>query len=354
MRHRDMNSLLTQGDKEYAEAHWNQFTAVISLNPEGASVGCEYLHRPVKDEDTPSLADIACWVSYTLQRMGDEKRVLVNCQAGQNRSLIIGALILAIFENRQYDIVTREIHERCLQEDPPHDWWPYSHWLEAIHKWYEVQVEQKPSAHKSFAPNSGKVPLDEALKLAGGQRPDYLTSLYKYTSLLPHDARIVELGSYKGDSCIMMACAVKGTNSHIIAIDPIFQHGGVFVPDVNLKYPGYYESSLVAFLNRLSAAGLDGYVSIVADYSQHVLKRWDGRQIDLLFVDAQHDYQGAKADAEWMQYVKQNGYAVWDDWLAVIEQAVMEYMSTHPEWKLLHKSTDAPDGDMVVTLFQKA
>lgn len=353
MRHRDLSILLTQGDKEYTEANWNQFSAVISLNEEGASVGCGYLHRPVKDEDTPSPADIACWVSFALQFMGDNKRVLVNCQAGQNRSLTIGTLILSFFENRPYVDVVKEIHDKCLQEDPPHNWGPYQHWADAIDLWHRIQVEQKPLEHKSLATHPGIIPLEEALKFAGGQRPDYLTSLYKYTLIVPDGGRIVELGCYKGDSTVMIACGAKGRDIQIITVDPVFQHGGSFVPDAHLKYPGFHASSLVRFLNRLSEAGLDGMVSVVPDYSWNLLKRWDSRKIDLLFVDAEHSHEGAKRDAEWMQHVRVGGWAAWDDWISAVSSAVLEHIADKPYWKLLHQSTDTPTSDYCITILQR-
>lgn len=353
MKNRDLSTLITQGDKEYAEANWGQFSAVISLNEDGASVGCEYLHRPVKDEDAPSLADIACWVSYALQRMGEGKRVLVNCQAGQNRSLTIGLLILSVFEGRKYQDVLNEWHDKLIRESPPHNWWPYQHWSEAISLWQKVQVEQIPPRCEEFATHPGAILLGEAIRLAGGQRPDYLTSLYRYACMLPKPARIVELGCYKGDSTIVMACAIKGTDSHIITIDPVFQHGGVFVSDAHLKFPGYHESSLVRFLNRVSEAGLDGYISVVPDYSQHVLKRWDCRQIDLFFCDAEHSYEAVCRDCEWLKFVRPGGFAAFDDLIEPVERAITDYLSTHSEWRWLHKSTSAPDGDMVVTLLQR-
>ena len=150
-----------------------------------------------------------------------------------------------------------------------------------------------------------------------------------------------------------MACAIRGTNSRIVTIDPVFRTGEVWVRDAHRKSPGCYESNIRDVLNKITAAGLDGIVSIVPDYSFNVLTRWDGRMIDLLHVDGAHTYNDVLRDCDWMQFVKPGRWAAFDDWIAPVERAVIEYVSGHPEWQLLHKSTDSPDGDMVVTLLQK-
>lgn len=197
------------------------------------------------------------------------------------------------------------------------------------------------------------IPLDIALKLSGEQRPDYLSSLYRYASMLPHPALIVEIGCFLGDSTIMMACALKGTGSHIMTIDPIFQSGKILVIDANSASPGFKESSLIQFLNRISSARLDGYISVIPDYSYSVLERWDGRPIDLLFVDGQHTFSAVKKDVEWMQFVKPGGYSAFDDWMDPVERAVQDYVKEHVEWTILHESTDAPKDNMCVTLLKK-
>jgi len=44
---------------------------------------------------------------------------------------------------------------------------------------------------------------------------------------------------------------------------------------------------------------------------------------------------------------------VFDDWMAPVERAVQQYCSQHPEWMVLHESTETPANGMVATLLQK-
>lgn len=372
MKVRHHHNQISQGDREYAENNWREYGAILGLNHQGEAHGIDrgivsHLHRPVADEDTPTQEDLRQWTDFGRDALKNGKRLLCYCEAGQNRSAIISALLQAVWERRPYWDVAKEYHDRFLAEDPPHNWWPYKHWQESIDEWLRIHpilvppqpkeiptpepIPEPPTTQPVYPP--GPIPIEEALRLAGGQRPDYLVSLYKYVQMLPKPALIVEIGCYRGDSTIMMACGIRGTNSHLVTIDPVFQTGEVWVPDVNLPYMGHYGSSLVGLMNRISQCGLDGYISIIPDYSWNVLARWDGRPIDLLFIDGEHTHEAAKKDTEWMQFVKAGAWAAWDDWMEPIERAVMEYVSVHPEWQLIHKSTDTPTDEWCVSILRK-
>jgi predicted O-methyltransferase YrrM len=59
---------------------------------------------------------------------------------------------------------------------------------------------------------------------------------------------------------------------------------------------------------------LDKNVEYVVDESQSVVKMWAGGEIDLLFIDALHDYDNVKADFEaWVKYLSDGGYVLFHD-----------------------------------------
>ena len=348
--------IITQSDREYAENNYQRYGAVLGVNHQGPIRTTDnkipHLHRPVADEDTPSQEDISAWVDFGVGALNGGRNLLLHCEAGQNRSVIISSLVEALFDKRNWWDIVEMYHDEMLKEDPPANWWPYDHWEKAISEWL-LKLVVRPPTSPIVPPSFSPISMEEAIQMAGASRPDFLGSLYTYAVKLPDNSLIVEIGTNQAQSTIAMACAIRGTNSRIITIDPVFRTGEVWVRDAHWKGSGCYESNIRDVLNKITAAGLDGIVSIVPDYSFNVLTRWDGRMIDLLHVDGAHTYNDVLRDCDWMQFVKPGRWAAFDDWIAPVERAVIEYVSGHPEWQLLHKSTDSPDGDMVVTLLQK-
>lgn len=195
--------------------------------------------------------------------------------------------------------------------------------------------------------------LEDAIRRAGGGRPDYLASLYKYARGLPKPATIVEIGCMFGESTIMMAYAMRGTNSHIITIDPAFLPEGAVFRDAHHSGELRQAVPIWHLLNNIAKQKLDGYITVIPDYSWNVLSRWDGREIDMLFVDGEHTYEAVKKDCEWMQYVRSSGLAVFDDWIEQVANAVKEYVGAHPEWHFLHENNVAPTDQYCITILQK-
>ena len=347
--------IITQSDRHYAENNYQQYGAILGVNHQGSINTTDneipHLHRPVADEDTPTQEDIQSWVDFGVGNLSGGKNLLIHCQAGQNRSVIVSALIQSIFERRAFCSVTEEYHNEMLKEDPPSNWWPYEHWDKAIGEWLLKLVTMPPQLPIGPVPMN-KISKEDAIALSGGSRPDFLGSLYTYAAKLPDNSLIVEIGTNQAQSTMAMACAIRGTNSRIVTIDPVFRTGEVWVRDAHRKSPGCYESNIKDVLNKITAAGLDGIISIVPDYSWEALKRWDGREISLLFIDGAHYPDDLRADLEWTRFIKHNGFLVVDDWFKEIKESCLAYLSDKP-FKLLHESTDAPTEEFCVTIFQR-
>lgn len=181
----------------------------------------------------------------------------------------------------------------------------------------------------------------------GVGRLDHLYYLYHYASLLPNGSRIVEIGTQYGDSALAMGMAIKGTDSVVLTIDPcLLSTNEINKRDAELSKLefGFTESNVNSILERIKQAGLEGYIIPIPDTSEEVLKRWDGRKIDMLFVDGTHTYEAVKIDCQWMQYIPAGGVAVFDDWIEPVERAVKEYVSDKPGWEMLTASTGQPPG----------
>ena len=133
---------VAQAKREWASSNASQYVAVIGVCPTAAVIPetIPHLHRPVRDEDTPSHEDIDAWVTFGT---GHAKHgpLLVYCEAGRNRSSIVAALIAARLQGEMFYEVVATLHDRFLEAG--HNWWPYEHWQEAIDQWWKKDFDYR-------------------------------------------------------------------------------------------------------------------------------------------------------------------------------------------------------------------
>lgn len=143
-------------------------------------------------------------------------------------------------------------------------------------------------------PSDVDVSIEKAFQLArsvpgflGDKELRFLGSL---AALTPAKGSIVEIGSFKGKSTVMLASiAGRFGLGRVVAIDP---HKG-------LGYLGtenpYLSPTYEVFLNSLKTAGVEEHVEPHRALSQDVAMKWD-RPIRLLWIDGDHSYSGCKED----------------------------------------------------------
>lgn len=183
-------------------------------------------------------------------------------------------------------------------------------------------------------------------------RLDHGYYLFHYASLLPDHSRIVEIGTMDGISAVCMGMGIRGKDSIILTIDPgMMSDEEVENRKAELNKHEFLKGDLNNLMRIIRKAGLEGYIVPVPDLSGDVLSRWDGRKIDMLFVDGSHTYEDVKTDCLWMQHVRKGGVAVFDDWMEPVERAVREYVAKHSEWELITSSTAQPPGHPWKTVF---
>ncbi len=120
----------------------------------------------------------------------------------------------------------------------------------------------------------------------------------------PAEGAIVEIGSYKGKSTVLLASvAAHYGMGPVVAIDP---HTSPSITDPELA-PG--ESSFDEFAGALRSAKLEEQVEVHRAFSREVAKGWN-RPIRLLWIDGDHTYQGAKEDFELFSPYLSNGAVV--------------------------------------------
>jgi predicted O-methyltransferase YrrM len=129
-------------------------------------------------------------------------------------------------------------------------------------------------------------------------------ALYDAARSCPHGGRIVEIGSFRGRSTIVLASAAPDTVT-VFAIDP---HAG------NDRGPGeisgYADAAAddhAIFLANLGRAGVSNQVTHLRMFSDTALAEIDG-PVDALYVDGAHRYSPARADIrDWGRRVAPGG-----------------------------------------------
>jgi predicted O-methyltransferase YrrM len=122
---------------------------------------------------------------------------------------------------------------------------------------------------------------------------------------------MVEVGSYAGESSALFAAAVK----ELICVDPWDQLPGML-----------YAKEAEEWFNRLTAPFLN--VVKLKGFSEDVSRFFRPCIFDLVYIDANHDYDHVRADMlAWMPAIKAGGYIAGHDYYTTfpgVIQAVKE------------------------------
>jgi predicted O-methyltransferase YrrM len=102
-----------------------------------------------------------------------------------------------------------------------------------------------------------------------------------------HPSVCVEIGSARGKSACCIGLALKEN-----------RHGKLYAVDPHAPTEWNDDNSVDTFKTmrrNLHAAGVANYVEIVRKFSQDFAASWT-REIDMLFIDGDHSYEGVKRD----------------------------------------------------------
>ena len=133
---------------------------------------------------------------------------------------------------------------------------------------------------------------EETRKVPGHLTENEARFLGLLAACVPAKGTIVEIGSFKGRSTVMLAkVASHYDRGPVVAIDP---HNSPILFD---HHADPEASSYQDFLNNIHAAGVSSHVEAHAAYSKDVANSWN-RPIRLLWIDGDHSYAGAKSDLD--------------------------------------------------------
>jgi SAM-dependent methyltransferase len=139
--------------------------------------------------------------------------------------------------------------------------------------------------------------------------------LWDRASALQPPAKVVEIGSYRGRSAIVLAKAAAD-GVEVVAIDP---HAGNDRGPLQVHgKPEEGQGDHEVFMANLERAGVVDRVRHVRRRSQEALDAVDG-QVDLLYIDGAHGYRPALEDIQkWGARVRDGGtMLIHDSWNAV-------------------------------------
>jgi predicted O-methyltransferase YrrM len=150
--------------------------------------------------------------------------------------------------------------------------------------------------------------FEEALAVTRGVEgwlsDDQARVLWDRARELPPGGRIVEIGSYRGRSAVVLARAA-GHQVAVVAIDP--HAGNDRGPRQIRGSPEQGEADFRAFRDNLHGAGVADAVRHLRLASADALGELDG-PLDLLYVDAAHRFGPARADiVQWGGRVRPGG-----------------------------------------------
>jgi predicted O-methyltransferase YrrM len=134
--------------------------------------------------------------------------------------------------------------------------------------------------------------METVADVDGWMTPGQASTLFDAARRCPHDGLIVEIGSFRGRSTIVLASAAA-PGVEVVAIDP---HAG------NDRGPqeidGFADEAAddhQVFLDNLARAGVADRVRHLRMFSDAALAQID-RPIDVLYIDGAHRYAPARAD----------------------------------------------------------
>jgi predicted O-methyltransferase YrrM len=133
---------------------------------------------------------------------------------------------------------------------------------------------------------------EAAHEVSGFLMEDEARLLGTIAACVPASGAILEIGSFKGKSTVMLGkVAAHYGLGPIVAIDP---HNFNSAELQNFKCD-LGASSFKEFLSNIETAGVASQVEVHRAFSKDVFSTWD-RPIRFLWIDGDHSYPGAKTD----------------------------------------------------------
>jgi hypothetical protein len=187
-------------------------------------------------------------------------------------------------------------------------------------------------------PNVGpKAALDVSGGIEGWLSRDQGARLWFAASKVPAGGSIVEIGSFRGRSAVVLASAAAD-GVRIVAIDP--HAGGDRGPGEIRPQAERGDADNVAFFANLRRAGVEDRVRLIRKMSGDALGDVAG-EVDLLYIDGAHRYSPASDDiTRWGARVRLGGsLLIHDSFNAIgVTAALLRLVVFGGSWRILGRT----------------
>jgi predicted O-methyltransferase YrrM len=189
--------------------------------------------------------------------------------------------------------------------------------------------EFSPGRRRSLAPTQRKVKqamglVPKIFKNVRGATPDEIgVTLADFAGQVASDEAIVEIGVFQGRTALLMGWGARqGQRAHIWAIDAWELDGNTY------GEPFRTESSRNWARYNVRAAGYSNDITLIQGFSLEQAANWAGPKVGLLFIDADHSYEGARQDVlSWSKRLADGAIIAVDDY-------------GHPDWPGVAQAVD--------------
>lgn len=176
--------------------------------------------------------------------------------------------------------------------------------------------------------------MDAINSIHGFLDPNEAQLLYRLASEVPAGGVIVEIGSYEGRSTICLGKGAKVNGANVWAIDPYFD----YMVDQNTHYGMEHHAAL---LKNLVDYGVADTVRVVALSSVNLADYWLN-DIDLLFIDGNHEHQAVAEDFRWWsREMKRSGLIAFHDYTNPLWPGVAQVVNkavASGEWEIVERA----------------
>jgi len=119
---------------------------------------------------------------------------------------------------------------------------------------------------------------------------------------------IVEIGSFRGRSTVLLALGSAECQGEVWAIDP-------HMPSPDAPWMPFNSTDLDAFRKNVREFGIERRVHEILSTSDQARTTWAGKGIDLLWIDGDHTFEGASRDlSNWTPLLNPGGVVAAHDY----------------------------------------
>ncbi len=150
---------------------------------------------------------------------------------------------------------------------------------------------------------------------------------------------ICEIGVWKGKSSYIFASAIKDKGGSLYSVDPFDGDGDSASKDSYQEQIKQLSVPLLQnFQDTMRKYGLFECIKVLPYLSSEARKKFKEKQIDLLFIDGNHEYESVKEDyLLWSELIVSGGTLVLHDVGAVHvdgpRRVMDEFIGGSPQWK---------------------